>query len=165
MELNKIESLLDKYDKGTTSLSEEAHLRCYFSKKSIPQHLVPYKQLYFYFESDAKQSAQRSLKVRYKFQNKLSWYVSVAAALLIFFMAFMNLPSKKNISSLSDEELYAYGETIKALELISNKMKKGNVALSNLSVVESSFEMSNVNINKLSKFKNSTNLIFKIKNK
>ena len=80
-------------------------------------------------------------------------------------MAFMNLPSKKNISSLSDEELYAYGETIKALELISNKMKKGNVALSNLSIVESSFEMSNVNINKLSKFKNSTNSIFKIKNK
>ena len=68
MELNKIEGLLDKYDKGTTSLSEEAYLRCYFSKKSIPQHLVPYKQLFFYFESDAKQLAQRSLKVRYKIQ-------------------------------------------------------------------------------------------------
>ena len=33
MELNKIESLVVKYDKGNTSLSEEAQLRSYFSKK------------------------------------------------------------------------------------------------------------------------------------
>lgn len=165
MELNKIESLIDKYDKGNTSLSEEAQLRSYFSKKSIPQHLVPYKQLFFYFESDSKQSAQRSLKIRYKIQNKFIRYVSVAAALLFFFMALMNIPSKKNISSLSDEELYAYNETIKALELISNKMKEGNVALSNLSIINSSFEMSNINIKILSEFQNSTNSIFKIKNK
>jgi hypothetical protein len=80
-------------------------------------------------------------------------------------MALMNIPSKKNISSLSDEELYAYNETIKALELISNKMKEGNVALSNLSIINSSFEMSNINIKILSEFQNSTNSIFKIKNK
>ena len=95
MELNKIESLVVKYDKGNTSLSEEAQLRSYFSKKSIPHHLVPYKQLFIYFESDTKHSAQRSLKVRYKIQNKFIRYVSVAAALLIFFMALMNIPSKK----------------------------------------------------------------------
>ena len=51
MELNKIESLIEKYDKGNTSLSEEAQLRSYFSKKSIPHHLVTYKQLFFYFKS------------------------------------------------------------------------------------------------------------------
>ena len=55
MELNKIEGLLEKYDKGATTLIEEAQLRDYFSQEIIPYHLESYKQLFSYFDLDAKQ--------------------------------------------------------------------------------------------------------------
>ena len=70
MELNKIEGLLEKYDKGATTLIEEAQLRDYFSQEIIPYHLESYKQLFSYFESDAKQFAQTPIMLRIQFPKK-----------------------------------------------------------------------------------------------
>ncbi len=165
MELNKIEGLLEKYDKGATTLIEEAQLRDYFSQEIIPYHLESYKQLFSYFESDAKQFAEIPIMLRIQFPKKTRWYASVAAAILIMVTVSINQTIKKDELFLSRAELRAYNETLKAFDLISNQMNKGYEALSSLRIIESSFEKGKKNINMLSEFNNSTNKIFKLNKK
>ena len=111
MELNKIEGLLEKYDMGATTLIEEAQLRDYFSQEIIPYHLESYKQLFSYFESDAKQFAQIPIMLRIQFPKKTRWYASVAAAILIMVTVSINQTIKKDELFLSRAELRAYNET------------------------------------------------------
>ena len=165
MELNKIEDLLEKYNEGVTSLTEEAQLRSYFSQETVPPHLESYKQLFSYFDLDAKQFLPTTIKVGAKNPKKIRWYASAAAALVILFTAFMSITTQKDNLTLSEDELYAYNETLKAFQLISNNMNKSNEALNSLNLISSSIEKGKNKIAMLEKFNISTNKIFKLKKK
>jgi|TARA_B110000967_G_scaffold41983_1_gene41897 hypothetical protein len=163
MALNKIEGLIEKYNDGATTLLEESQLRNYFSQEAIPAHLESYRQLFLYFESDTKQLTQRSIPLGSGKPKKIRRFISVAAALVILFTAFMNITTENDELTLTLDELYAYNETLKAFHLISNQMTKGHKTLSSLNMISSSFEKGKKNINMLGEFNNSTNKIFKIK--
>ena len=152
MELNKIEGLLEKYDEGTTLLIEEAQLRSYFSQETVPHHLEPYKQLFSYFDLDAKQFLPTTIKVGAKNPKKIRWYASAAAALVILFTAFMSITTQKDNLTLSEDELYAYNETLKAFQLISNNMNKSHEAFNSFNMMSSSFEKGKKNIAMLREF-------------
>ncbi len=163
MELNKIEDLLEKYNEGVTSLTEEAQLRSYFSQETVPPHLESYKQLFSYFDLDAKQFSPTIIKVGAKNPKKIRWYASAAAALLILFTAFMSLTTQKDNLTLSEDELYAYNQTLKAFQLISNNINKSHEAFNSFNMISSSFEKGKKNITMLGEFNNSTNKIFNLK--
>ena len=162
MELNKIEALLSKYELGETSLVEEKQLRTYFSKNSVPPHLQSYGKLFAYFESDSKQSVQRPLKLDVSNYREFRHYAA-AAIFVIMFTAFMNLSTKNDSVLLSDDELYAYDETLKAFNLIANHMNKGHETFNTLNIVSRSFERGENNINFINEFSNTIHKIFKIK--
>ena len=163
MKLNKIEDLLEKYNEGVTSLTEEAQLRSYFSQENTPPHLESYNQLFSYFDLDAKQFLPTTIKVGAKNPKKIRWYASAATALVILFTAFMSITTQKDNLTLSEDELYAYNETLKAFQLISNNMNKSHEAFNSFNMISSSFEKGKKNIVMLGEFNNSTNKIFNLK--
>ena len=162
MELNNIESLLEKYEEGQTTLQEEAQLKHYFTTETVAPHLEVYRSLFTYFVSDKQLSYQRPLSATRRNSNKYRWFAS-AAVVTIMFSAFMTLTSKDEFIKLSNEEQFAYNETLKAFDLISNQMHKGAVPLNALDMISTSFEQGQQNVVFLEEFNNSTNKIFNIK--
>ena len=162
MELKNIESLLEKYEEGQTTLQEEAQLKHYFTTETVAPHLEVYRSLFTYFVSDKQLSYQRPLTEARRNSNKYRWLVSVAVVTIIF-SAFMGLTSKDEFIQLSNEEQFAYNETLKAFNLISNQMHKGATPLKALNMISTSFEKGQQNVVFLEEFKNSTNKIFNLK--
>ena len=162
MESKKIERLLEKYEHGDTTLQEEAQLKHYFSTETVAPHLEAYRSLFAYFLSEKQLSYQRPLAVTRSKPNKYRW-LAAAAVVTIMFSAFMTLTPRDEFIKLSNEEQFAYNETLKAFDLISNQMNKGAAPLSALNMISTSFNKGQQNIVFLEEFKNSTNKIFNIK--
>ena len=123
MELNNIESLLEKYEEGQTTLQEEAQLKHYFTTETVAPHLEVYRSLFTYFVLDKQLSYSKTFTSDTRNSNKYRWFAS-AAVVTIMFSAFMTLTSKDEFIKLSNEEQFAYNETLKAFDLISNHMHK-----------------------------------------
>ena len=162
MELKNIESLLEKYEEGQTTLQEEAQLKHYFTTETVAPHLEAYRSLFTYFVSDKQLSYQRPLTATRRNSNKYRWYAS-AAVVTIMFSAFTMLTSRDEFIKLSNEEQFAYNETLKAFDLISNQMHKKSAPLNALNMISTSFEKGQQNVVFLEEFNNSTNKIFNIK--
>ena len=64
---------------------------------------------------------------------------------------------------LSNEEQFAYNESLKAFDLISSHMHKAAAPLNALNIISNSFEKGQQNVAFLEEFNNSTNKIFNIK--
>lgn len=162
MELKHIESLLEKYEEGQTSLQEEAQLKHYFTTETVAPHLEVYRSLFTYFVSDKQHSSQRLLYTTRSTPVQYRWFAS-AAVVAIMFSVFMMFTSKDEFTKLSNEEQLAYDETLKAFDLISNHMHKATVQLNALNIISNSFEKGQQNVVFLKEFNNSTNKIFNIK--
>jgi len=162
MELKHIESLLEKYEEGQTSLQEEAQLKHYFSTETVAPHLEVYRSLFTYFVSDKQHSSQKLLYTSRSTSVQHRWFAS-AAVVAIMFSVFMMFTPKDEFTKLSNEEQLAYNETLKAFDLISNYMHKATAQLNTLNIISNSFEKGQQNVVFLEEFNNSTNKIFKIK--
>ena len=162
MELNNIESLLEKYEEGQTTLQEEAQLKHYFTTETVAPHLEVYRSLFTYFVSDKQHSSQKLLYTSRSTSVQHRWFAS-AAVVAIMFSVFMMFTPKDEFTKLSNEEQLAYNETLKAFDLISNYMHKATAQLNTLNIISNSFEKGQQNVVFLEEFNNSTNKIFKIK--
>ena len=162
MELKNIESLLEKYEEGQTTLQEEAQLKHYFTTGTVAPHLEVYRSLFAYLVSDKQLSYKRPLPATRRSFNTYRWFAS-AAVVTIMFTAFMTLTPRDKFIKLSNEEQFAYNETLKAFDLISNQMHKGTAPLNALNMISTSFEKGQQSVVFLEEFNNSTNKIFNIK--
>ena len=162
MELKNIESLLEKYEEGQTTLQEEAQLKHYFTTETVAPHLEVYRSLFTYFVLDKQRSSQRLLSTTRSTSNRFRWFAT-AAVVTIMFSAFMTLTSKDEFMKLSNDEQFVYNETLKAFDLISNQMHKAAVPLNTLNIISNSFEKGQQNVAFLEEFNNATNKIFNIK--
>ena len=162
MELKHIESLLEKYEEGQTSLQEEAQIKHYFTTETVAPHLEVYRSLFTYFVSDKQHSSQKLLYTSRSTSVQHRWFAS-AAVVAIMFSVFMMFTPKDEFTKLSNEEQLAYNETLKAFDLISNYMHKATAQLNTLNIISNSFEKGQQNVVFLEEFNNSTNKIFKIK--
>lgn len=141
--------ILEKYWNGETSIAEEKALRHYFSKEEIDPDLLPYKDLFTYYntakeaELDAsvptllgQSSAQEAKVVKLK---RFSLWKNIAAAVLLLISfsllySTFNQPTKEErlAKYWAEKEIkdpvLAYQKTKAALQLVSQKLNGGTAA-------------------------------------
>jgi len=135
MDLHKIEDLLDKYFDGETSLTEEKSLQAYFAQTEVPAHLKEYKTMFAYFSSKQAEVSTQEIQVK----TKKAWQfgrLSIAAVVLLLISVVWFTRPKELTNAEKQEAQYAYNETIKAFQLISQNLKKGNNAIAYLDEFE-----------------------------
>lgn len=127
MELDKIEKLLERYDEGETSLSEEKLLREYFLNAEVPEHLKSYQLMFMFSAKQAEKTFENMPKV----SSKRNWYTwsSIAAILIValgifFFNDSSRMLNEKDLGTISDEEL-ALQKTKETLNMVSQIMNEG----------------------------------------
>ncbi|MCX6235755.1 MAG: hypothetical protein NT175_13720 [Bacteroidetes bacterium] len=183
MNYERIESLLNKYFDGATSLAEERELRDFFSGHDIPANLSIYSPLFRYHSESARDKIQdtdfdekllsrlteEKPILRKTNRRSINWYyiTAVAACIILLFTVFlpadknpvMHLFSSKVGDTFSDPEK-AYKETVKALLLVSSKLNTGTGKMKGLSKFEEGVD----NVASLSKMESGRQDIAKLDN-
>jgi len=135
MELNDIETLVEKYLNATTTLAEEEKLRTYFSQEHVAKPLEQYQEMFQYFSTAKEERSTKQLPMRSTTDYK-KW-IGVAAAVLVAFGLYFGVSSyRENKAVQQKEALYAYKQTKKALALLSYNMHKGTQKFSYLNEFE-----------------------------
>ena len=159
MELQPIEELLKKYDRGETSIAEEAKIAVFFAQSDVPEHLLHYKTLFSYFSNEKHQDYRPDLKLNkrtYSFRN-----LSIAASVVILLGLALSYNSNST-EQYSEDEIFVYNQTKTALELLSNNLNKGTTQLKNLEFFSNAMQKGEQNMTYLNTFNTTTNKIFKI---
>lgn len=151
MEYNKINTLLNLYFQGETSLEEENELRIYFTSTQVAAEHEQYRSLFKFFTNEKEIKSAKSFTLSTK---KTSWgtWLSIAASIILLISIYSIWNPKKTENSRiviseygthSNPEV-ALKETKKALDLLSQQLNIG---------IES--------VHYLDEYKNSKQLIFK----
>ena len=126
MELAKIETLLEAYFEGNTTLAQEAELQQYFETAEVPDHLAPYKDMFNSFGLMQTQQMESPVSLPQE-QKKRNPFIGYAAAAVIGVLLsvglFMNTGPEYTEEELAAIE--AFEETKKALEMISGNLNDG----------------------------------------
>ena len=127
MELNRIETILEKYFRGETNVSEEKELKNYFSSSDVAQHLEQYKPLFGYFSVASEQKFKQTIPLQSKKRN-VKW-LSIAASVIVLlgistFTYFHSPTEKEDLGTYENPEA-AFVATQKALSLLSENVNVG----------------------------------------
>ncbi|MCI4443735.1 MAG: hypothetical protein JHC39_09565 [Lentimicrobium sp.] len=148
MESNKIETLLEKYFRGETSIAEENQLRDYFSSPNVSPNLEQYKPIFGYLALAKEQNFEQEIVLKSKKRN-LAW-LSIAASVVVLlgigtysYFNYYNINQNQDLGTYDDPEI-AFRETQKALSMLSTHLNTG---------IES--------VQYVQEYENSKNLIFK----
>jgi len=128
MELNKLESLLIKYEEGNTTLAEEKQLQFYFSTADVPAHLRSYKIIFAY--SAIEKNRTYTGKTQLTSNKRQFFFIGIAASILlaIGIFAWQNnrweeLP-QHNLGTIEDPH-EAYQKTKEALQMVAEVFNAG----------------------------------------
>ncbi|WP_395049161.1 hypothetical protein [Flavobacterium sp.] len=148
MESNKIETILEKYFRGETSIAEENALRDYFSSSNVSSNLEQYKPIFGYLTLAKKQKFKNEIVLKSRKRN-LAW-LSIAASVVVLlgigtysYFNYYNANQDQDLGTYDDPEI-AFRETQKALSMLSTHLNTG---------IES--------VQYVQEYENSKNLIFK----
>ena len=152
-----IKILIEKYETGETSLSEERLLKQYFASGAIDPDLRHYAPLFAFFENEQHVVANDKLEGKilekleaqsttpfYKTRTFWTWASGIAASLvLVFSLVFeMQQSRTKNQQAMTiqrqEEARQAYQQTKMALAYISEKYVQGTDPLNNIEKLEQS---------------------------
>ena len=140
MELAKIESLLDSYFKGETSLDQEKILREYFSSADVAPHLMAYQGLFIGLKNAQKEVSEREVSLPESSTNSRSWWLSIAATLVIL-LGVVGLQFSAN--QMTTEEQHALTEFNKSRTTILLMSKSFNKGTQELAVISQFTETKN----------------------
>ena len=128
MELAKIESVLDAYFEGETTLAEENMLREYFSGTEVAPHLEAYKNLFIGLKNAQAEVSEREVVLpEVTTTSNRRWWLSVAASVVIV-LGIVGLQFSGNDNQLTSEEeqaLAEFNKTKETLLLLSKSFNKG----------------------------------------
>ncbi len=128
MELAKIESVLEAYFEGETSLAEEQILREYFSGNNVAPHLEAYKNLFVGLKNAQQEVSEREVILpEVTTASNRRWWLSIAASVVIV-LGVVGLQFSGNSNQLTSEEQQALTEfkkTKETLLLLSKSFNKG----------------------------------------
>jgi hypothetical protein len=129
MELNKIETLLEKYFRGETSIAEENQLRDYFTSPNVTPNLEQYKPIFGYLALAKEKKFEQEIVLKSKKRN-LTW-LSIAASVVVLmgigtysYFNFYNSNQDQDLGTYDDPEI-AFRETQKALSMLSTHLNTG----------------------------------------
>ncbi len=124
MELKKIESLLEKYNEGETTLQEEILLRDYFTQQeSVPEEWVVYHQLFLYY-AQAKKETLSSQNKQKSFSTKTLLLVAAGAALV--FSLQLSGVFETSLAPINEEAAkLAFQEFQNQMKTVSTHLNKG----------------------------------------
>ena len=165
MVLNNIEQLVIKYEKGETTLQEEALLKDYFLKETVAPHLEMYKPLFAYFLATQQEQFTKDVPLipkavgTRKIHSIYKW-ISVAAIAVLMFGVYTQINKPVQYS---EEQLLAYNQTVEALNLLSSTFNKGTENLQALDIMSSNFKKGTQSLEHVDAFTETTNKIFKTK--
>ncbi|SDB24333.1 hypothetical protein SAMN03097699_0270 [Flavobacteriaceae bacterium MAR_2010_188] len=157
MGLNKIESLIEKYENGETSLQEEQLLMGYFAKDDVAPHLEVYTPMFNYFAKTKAEKYTNELPFK-KSNEKYYKLMAVAAAVIIMFSVvfYPQGPTEQE----QQQALMAYNETMQALSLVSNQLNEGKEVLSPLNILNTNLNEGMHKANLIKEFSETTNLVY-----
>lgn len=155
MVLKHIDNLIEKYERGETSLKEEKQLSAYFSSNTVAPHLLAYKPLFEYYALAKNDVYKRPITTKNKVNNYVKW-VSVAAALLLGLGWYFNTPTKEQLGTYTNPDI-AYAELKKSLQMVSKNFKKGTSKINYLNTIQ----QAGTQVGYLEEIENTTQLIFK----
>jgi hypothetical protein len=148
MELNRIETILEKYFRGETNIAEENELRDYFSSSNVSPNLEQYRPIFGYINLAKEEQFNQEIQLRPRKRNLARF--SIAASVLVLlgigiygYFNYNNAKENRNLGTYDDPKV-AFRETQKALSMLSTHINTG---------VES--------MQYVQEYENSKNLIFK----
>jgi hypothetical protein len=132
MEFNKIETIIEKYFQGETTIAEEKELKKYFSSPNVAQHLEQYKPMFGYFSQVKEQKSKQEIPLKTNKRN-VAWLSIAASAVVLLGIGTYFYTSEKNTKqAVAQSELGTYDNpeealaaTQKALALLSNNVNVG----------------------------------------
>lgn len=133
MELNRIDSLLEKYENGETTLKEERQLQEFFTTGEVPPRLWEYKMIFRYASREKATTYTNNIKVGPK---KYTYaFIGIAASILlaigIFSSTYYNQQedlTQHNLGTIEDPE-EAYLKTKEALQMVAEVFNTGKEEL------------------------------------
>ncbi|SDG79012.1 hypothetical protein SAMN04488062_102163 [Flavobacterium omnivorum] len=145
MELYKVETVLEKYFEGETSIAEEKELQDYFATQHVAPHLEKYTALFNHFAVAKEQQFEQEIplfeiqKVESRNKKRLLGWMSIAASVVVLmgigtYVIYYSEPvnNSNDLGTYDDPEV-AFKETQKALSLLS---KNVNVGIESVKYVE-----------------------------
>ncbi len=129
MELAKIESLLDSYFEGETSLDQEKTLRDYFSSANVAPHLMAYQGLFVGLKNAQKEVSKREISLPQASTNSRRWWLSIAASVVILLGVVGLQFSGNQMTSEEQQALAEFNKTKETLLLMSKSFNKGTQGL------------------------------------
>ena len=160
MVLNRIEELLEKYDKAETNLQEEQELRDYFMGDEVAPHLEYYRPVFQYFTTNRKEVFTKDVPLKTKTKSLYQW-ISVAAVSILMLGIFLPRTLMGPTDHEVAEAMQTYEQTMEALSLLSAGMNKGKQELNSLALVTATLNDGMSQASKLREFSKATNKIFK----
>lgn len=129
MELAKIESLLDSYFEGETSLDQENTLRDYFSSNEVAPHLMAYQGLFMGLKNAQKEVSKREVSLPQTSTNSRRWWLSIAASAVVLLGVVGLQFSGNQMTSEEQQALAEFNKTKETLLLMSKSFNKGTEEL------------------------------------
>ncbi len=132
MEWSEIDSLLEKYFNGETSLNEEQQLRNYFSTQVPAPHLQQYQSLFGYFDQAKVEECPKQLPIFETVKparNRMLWWSAAASVVVLvgwstFTFLQTTAPEQSDLGTYEDPKV-AFEATQKALSMLSSQVNVG----------------------------------------
>jgi hypothetical protein len=173
MNTTTIKILIQKYEAGETSLSEEALLKQYFASGAVDPSLRHYAPLFTFFKAEQEVKADEKLEAEilnkldahrtiplYKSRTFWTWASGIAASVVLVFSLIFELQQsnvQKPQAQSQAEIQKAYEQTKIALAYMSDKYNQGTEPLN----MVAKLEYSSQTMNQLSKMNTGMNEVNK----
>lgn len=150
MNLQRIEQLIGKYERGETTLEEELELKIFFAKETVPHHLAGYRDLFLFYRKASEEEipdpefdkrflsaigeAEEDAPPRSRLR-KLYPTLGIAAALILMFGLLFILANQRSPRDTYSDPDIAYAETKKILLKVSGNLNSGVEELANVDAI------------------------------
>lgn len=133
MELAKIETLLEAYFEGETTLEQESTLRAYFASNEVAPHLAAYQNLFIGLKAAQEEVLEKEIALpTLPSSTSRRWWYSIAASVIVVIgVASLLMPSNQ-LTQEEQEALTALNDTKETLLLLSKSFNKGTQELAAL---------------------------------
>ena len=145
MDYKEIESLLEKYFEGQSSVAEEQLLQRFFeTHRDLPTKLESAAKMFRHFKKESQEKMSKPLMriSQNRHRNRLWWLSGVAASVLVVLGAiFWMTPGENpayvyiNGQPITEQEV-ALDEMKKALTIMTSHLNQGTEGLSQLSKLD-----------------------------